>query len=296
MAKTASNIVIGAPATIICAAEGVVEGSGVDLGSTVGGMKIKPKLTLYKKKADQWNGPVGTPSVVDSEYTFEFVLAEVTTANLAYAMGLPTTAAASATSLVAGNTTVATVRTLYVNSNAVAGGLSKWTLHRVVFEGDTEIDMNKEKQTNIKVSGFLLLDTAQAAGEEYFSLAYSATDTTPPTVAMTTPAEDGTVVKEAKGTVTLTFTESANAIDQGTLIYGNADGATIFINDVTDATNTSLVAGTISYNAATKVLTFTPDSNWTASAKHQIIITTGVRDTAGNHLANTFYGHFTVTA
>ena len=153
MSKSPNNIVIGAPSTIICAADGVVEGSGVDLGSTVGGFKIKPKLSIYKKKADQWNGPVGA-SIMDSDYTFEVTLAEVSTANLAYAMGLPTTAAASATALVAGNNTVATVRTLYINSNAVSGGLAKWTLRRVVFDGDTEIDMNKEKQTNLKLTGF----------------------------------------------------------------------------------------------------------------------------------------------
>ncbi len=165
MAKTAANIVIGAPSTIICSADGVAEGSGVDLGSTVGGLKIKPTLSIVKKRADQWNGPVGA-EIADSDYTFEVTLAEVTTANLAYAMGLPTTAAASATALVAGNTTVATVRTLYVNSKAVSSGTAKWTLHRVVFDGDTEIDMNKQVQTNIKVKGFMLLDTAQAAGEE----------------------------------------------------------------------------------------------------------------------------------
>jgi len=138
MTKSAAGIVIGAPSTIICSADGVAEGSGVDLGSTVGGFMLKPTLNIYKKRADQWNGPVGA-SIVDSDYTFEFTLAEVSTANLAYALGLPTTAAASATSLVAGNTTVATVRTLYVNANAVSGGLAKLTCRRVVFDGNTEM-------------------------------------------------------------------------------------------------------------------------------------------------------------
>lgn len=295
MTKAAANIVVGAPSTVICSADGVAEGSGVDLGSTVGGFIIRPTLSVGKKKADQWNGPVDA-YIMDSEYTFECTLAEVSTANLAYAMGLPTTAAASATSLVAGNTTVATIRTLYVNCNAVSGGSAKYTIHRCVFDGNTEISLNRETQTNVKITGFMLIDTSQAAGEEYFSLAYSSTDTTPPTVAMTTPAEDGTVTKDATGTVTLTFTEADNAIDQGTLIYGNADNATVMILNITDQADTSLTAGTISYSAATKVLTFTPTSNWSASDKHQIIITTGVRDTAGNHLANMFVGHFTVTA
>ncbi len=113
---------------------------------------------------------------------------------------------------------------------------------------------------------------------------------------MTSPAEDATVAPNAKTTVTLTFTEATNAIDQGTLIYGDADNATIMLINVTDTAASALVAGTITYDAGTKVLTFTPTSNWTASDKINIIITTGVRDTAGNHMAATFLGHFTVAA
>jgi hypothetical protein len=295
MSKTAANIVVGAPSTIICSPDGEAEGSGVDLGSTVGGFIIRPTLSIGKKKADQWNGPVGA-YIMDSEYTFECTLAEVSTANLAYAMGLPTTAASSATALTAGNTTVATVRTLYVNCNAVSGGSAKYTIHRCVFDGNTEISLNRETQTNVKITGFMLIDTSQSAGEEYFSLAYSSTDTTPPTVAMTSPVEDATVAKDGKETVTLTFTEADNAIDQGTLIYGSSDNATVMLINVTDTADSTLVAGSISYDATTKVLTFTPTSNWTGSDSINIIITTGVRDTAGNHLADMFIGHFTVAA
>jgi len=292
MSKTAANITIGAPSTVICAADGVAEGSGVDLGSTVGGFVIKPTLSIYKKKADQWNGPVGA-SIIDSEYTFECTLAECSTANLAYAMGLPTTAASSATALVAGNQTVATVRTLYVNCNAVSGGTAKYTIHRVVFDGNTEINMNKENQTNLKITGFMLIDTGQSTGEEYFSLAFSGTDTTAPTVAITSPAEDGTVAAGAKTAVTFTFTETGTGMDQGSLKYGSADGGTIMIVDVEDPAATTLVAGSITYAAATKVVTFTPTDNWaSAGENYQLIVTTGVRDMAGNYLADIYLAHF----
>ena len=113
---------------------------------------------------------------------------------------------------------------------------------------------------------------------------------------MTAPVEDATVAKDALSTVTVTFTEATNAIDQGSLIYGDADSATIMLLNVTTQASSALVEGTISYSASTKVLTFTPTSNWTASDKINIIITTGVRDTAGNHMAATFIGHFTVAA
>jgi len=294
MGKNAANIVIGAPSTIICAAAGVAEGSGVDLGSTVGGFKLNGSLTIIKKKVDQWNGTVGA-EVADSEYTFEFTLGEVTTANLAYALGLPTTAAASAVAMKAGNLSTATLRTLYVNSKAVAGGLSKYTLHLVVFDGKTTIDMNKEKQTGLKLTGFLLLDTTQPDGEEYFSVDYSATDITPPTVALTTPAEDGTVTRDAKGTVICTFTET-NKLDEGSLVYGDAANGSVRVLDITDQTAVALVAGAIVYNSATKQLIFTPTANWTTVHKHVIIIDTKVRDNAGNHLAVTFFGNFTVSA
>ena len=109
---------------------------------------------------------------------------------------------------------------------------------------------------------------------------------------MTSPVEDATIVKEALTPVTLTFTESANAIDQGSLVYGKS----VMLINVTDTTASALVAGAISYNVATKVLTFIPTGNWTASDKINIIITPDVRDTAGNNMAAVFVGHFTVAA
>ena len=45
---------------------------------------------------------------------------------------------------------------------------------------------------------------------------------------------------------------------------------------------------------ATKTLVFTPSSNWAAATNnYQIVITTGVKDIAGNNLASVFLGHFT---
>ena len=81
-------------------------------------------------------------------------------------------------------------------------------------------------------------------------------------------------------------------MDEKSLVYGE----TIMIMKITDQADTSLVDGSIAYDSTTKVLTFTPTSNWTASDKHQIVITKRVRDVAGNYLASVFVGHFTVTA
>ena len=45
------------------------------------------------------------------------------------------------------------------------------------------------------------------------------------------------------------------------------------------------VAGTVSYNAATRVATFTPSANLTAATNYTATVTTGVKDSAGNPLA-----------
>lgn len=291
MTTTASNIVVGAPSSVIVSAYDVVEGSGVDLGATEGGVKISYEPEFYEKEADQYLGPVGVVKTKE-RMKIEMVLAESSLANLAYAFGYPTTAVSGQTLSIGGNATV-TERTLYINSNAVSGGSAKWTFHKVVVIGATEVSLLKKDKTALKVTFTVLQDTSKSANQQFYSVVYSSTDTTPPTVAMTSPAEDGTVAAGGTGALTLTFTESANAIDEGTLVYGNADKATVFVNNVEDPANTSLVAGSISYNAATKILTFTPDSVWaTAGNNYQIIITTSVRDTAGNYLANTFFGHF----
>lgn len=292
---TAANITVGSPSSVKIGAYGAVEGDCVDVGSLEGGAKLTFTPEHYFKKADAWLGKVGAVKT-DEDCIADMMLAEVSLANLAYAFGYPTTAVSGSTLSIGGDTT-ATERTVYINANAPSSGTMKITIHKCVIVGAVELPMLKRDKSTVKLTLQVLEDTAQAAGQHYFSLVYSSTDTTPPTVAMTTPA-DGAAYSAAgtSNTVTLTFTEATNQIDEGTLIYGNADNATIFLNNVTDLLNVVLVAGTISYNSATKVLTFTPTSTWTLSDKIQVMVTTGIRDTAGNHLANTFYGDFTIAA
>lgn len=291
MVKTAANLVVKEPATIIVSAYGVAEGSGVDLGSTEGGIKITSAPEWFWKKADQWLGKLGGYKVSE-DITAEVLLTEPTQANLTYAFGYPTTAASAGTFDFGGNSTV-TERTVYINGNGPDSSSRKITLHKVVFVGNPEYAMLKNGQTGLKLTMQLLQDTSKTANKQYFSIVDSGGDTTPPTVAMSSPIEDGTVVAGAKTVVQLTFTEATSRMDEGTLVYGDEDKATIFINNIETPLNTSLIAGTISYNAGTKVLTFTPTDNWAiAGNNYQIMVTTGVRDTAGNYLANTFYGHF----
>jgi len=291
MGKLSSNIIVGAPSTVIVAPYGVAEGGGtaVDLGSTEGGLKMTYTPEFYFAKADQWLGKVGAYKI-NEDMTIELTLAECTLANLAYAFGYPTSAVAGTVFYAGGNAT-ATERTVYINGVAPGGGTSKITVHKCVIIGTPEVAMLKNDKTVLKVTLQVLQDTSQTANQQMISFEFSGTDTTEPTVAMTTPANKATwAVKTTVTSLVLTFTESDNTIDEGTLIYGQ----TIIINDVDDVTTPVLKAGTIVYNSATKTLIFTPTVAWTTAHEFVLMVTTAVRDTAGNHLASAFLGSFVI--
>jgi len=288
--STALNLFVGAPSSVKIGAYGAAEGSCVDLGATEGGLKLTFTPSFFDKTADQWLGVVGKVKTKETAQ-LEVTLPELTLSNVAYVMGYPTTAVVGNTLDVGGNAT-ATERTLYVNGTDLATGRSiKITIHKCVIVGAAEVSLLKDNKTVVKLTIDILQDTSKPANKQMIQIDLTGTDSTPPTVAMTNPLEDGTVTKDTKGTVTLTFTEAANKIDEGTLIYDK----TIMLINVTDTTASALVAGAISFNSETKVLTFTPADNWIAANKINIVITTDVKDTAGNSLATTFVGHFTVT-
>lgn len=288
---TAANIVVGAPTTIKFGEYNAAEGACTDLGATEGGATLSFKKEFYLHKADQWQGPVGaTP--VSEDCTLSFDLAEASLINFAVAMGYDPDDAISTTTLSFGGKDDTEYCVLYVNGYAVSGGTVKITLYKCIVEADMSAKWVKDDKVLIPVKVHVLQDTSKTADQQYGTIVYTSTDTTPPTVAMTSPVEDGTVVAGASTTLTLTFTEAANAIDEGTLIANE----TVVVALVTDGTATAEKAITISYNAGTKVLTVTPVTVWPgAGAEFEIRISKTVRDTAGNKMAANFYGHF-VTA
>ena len=111
-------------------------------------------------------------------------------------------------------------------------------------------------------------------------------DTTPPTVTSTSPANNATGVS-ATASVTATFSEpmTASTITTGTFALRNPANA--------------VVAATVSYNASTRVATLTPSSALSASTTYTATITGGsggVKDTAGNALASNVVWSFTTAA
>ena len=100
-------------------------------------------------------------------------------------------------------------------------------------------------------------------------------DTTPPTVTSTSPANNSTNVAVST-VVTVTFSE---AMDATTI-----NGTTFSLSGTT---------GTVTYDAATHVATFTPTASLTASTIYTATVTTGAKDVAGNGLTGNFSFSFT---
>ncbi|MDE3838660.1 hypothetical protein C0966_04555 [Bacillus methanolicus] len=120
------------------------------------------------------------------------------------------------------------------------------------------------------------------AGSTWFNAVVNvSSDTTPPTLSSTTPANNATSVAVST-TVQLVFSEAISPDSVNTsniMVIKDSDG--------------SVVSGTLSQSADKTTITFTPSANLSASTVYRIIATTGVRDLAGNSLAQAQVRKFT---
>jgi len=295
MPITQGNIVVGLEAGFIkVGAYGAAEGACTDLGATEGGCELTIPREYYEKMCDQEVGILSLHKVSE-KCTLKVKLAETTLANLAKAMDYDDTVAVAAGVLSVGGSSAVQNLTIYLNVAGVSGGTRKYHFIKAVCVGAATHSYKRNEKTVIECEFRLIQDMTKTTDQQLFTVTDSASDTTPPTIAMTTPINGGTVTKLTKGTVLLTITE-ANLMNENTIVYGNSDDATIQIINITVPATPALVAGAITYNAALKTITFTPTSNWTASDICIVIVTTGLADSAGNHMANGFLGGFTVTA
>jgi hypothetical protein len=108
----------------------------------------------------------------------------------------------------------------------------------------------------------------------------SALDTTPPTVVSTDPANNATGVCINKA-INATFSEAMDPATINTATFTVAGPAS------------APVTGTVSYNNASNIATFTPASNLATNTPYTATITTGATDLAGNALASDFVWMFT---
>jgi virginiamycin B lyase len=107
-----------------------------------------------------------------------------------------------------------------------------------------------------------------------------ATDTTPPTVLSTSPA-DGETVPVSTTAISVTFSED---MDPSTL-----SPATFILSGNTN------IPGSVSYDSSSRTATFTlgSSSSLDYDANYTVTITTGAKDAAGNHLSGAYVWSFT---
>lgn len=294
MSLTQANIIVGLGTGFLTVGTyGQSEGASTDLGATEGGATISVDREYFEKRSDQSLGDLELIKTVETA-TLKVVLAEATLDNLRIAMDYPSGALASSVLNVGGNATV-TELTIYLNVVAPSGGTRKYVFHKAVCISASEHAYKKDDKTMIDCEFRILQDTSQSDNQQLFSATDTGSDTTAPTIVLTTPADGGTVTKDTKGTVLWTITES-NPMNEQSIKYGDDDDATFMILNTTTPASTALVAGSIVYDSTAKTVTFTPDSNWTASDTLQAIVTTGLKDVAGNRLASIKIEQFSVTA
>jgi len=110
---------------------------------------------------------------------------------------------------------------------------------------------------------------------------WTVNDTTPPTVTDWTPTGTGVAITT---NITATFSEPMNesTLNDETIIVENSTG--------------SAIAGAVTYDSATRTVTFDPTANLKYNETYNVTITTGVADLAGNNIASEFRWNFTTEA
>ncbi len=144
-----------------------------------------------------------------------------------------------------------------------------------VFENDL-------KQQVLKATFKVLIDETQAEGEKFFKWGNTSVsaDTSAPTISSQGVADGATGVSAA---IAPTFTFDAQ-LDQAT-VEGEAGKANAFIIAATETSTSTPVAATVTYNNTTYTITITPTSSLSAGIQYNVMLTTGIKDAAGNRFA-----------
>lgn len=155
----------------------------------------------------------------------------------------------------------------------VSGEYKKITLYNAMNEKDFSLAAKAKSQGEVALEMSANWDPKDTTQDLYDiqDVASINGDTTPPT-ATTVPADAATGVV-VSANLTATFSEDIKATDV------NSDN---FI--LTKASDGTIVAGTLTYTAATKLVTFNPTSDLSGATAY-IWLITNVRDTAGNKMA-----------
>ena len=157
-----------------------------------------------------------------------------------------------------------------------------WKINGTTVQTDPSVTEVSYTKTNAVAGYWKVTATASNTnGSVTQTWWWTVNDITAPTV--TDWAPTGTDVSVTTN-ITATFNEAMNpdTLNSGTVIVKNSTGSTI--------------AGDITYNSATKTVTFDPTSNLEYSETYDVNVTTGVADLAGNNLASHKTWSFTTSA
>jgi hypothetical protein len=290
-----ANVIVGlGNGELAIAAYDAAYGAAVSVGYTIGGVELSFARAYYEKKVDQEIGDIDVIKTSEKA-TLKLKLAEATLVNLAMAMDYPSTAIAGGTTLTFGGNADVQYLTLYLNVKAPGTGTNRrYTFNKAVCISAATHGYKKDGPTEIECEFNLLQDTSKTADQQIGSIVDTAADVIAPTVALTTPVDGGTVVGSSSAPVVWAITE-ASTMDESSIIYGDADGGTILIMGGATLGVAVMKAGTIVYSPSLKTITFTPTVAWTNAHVFQAIVTTGLKDISGNHLAATKIEFFSAT-
>ncbi|MHB0874569.1 MAG: Ig-like domain-containing domain [Anaerolineae bacterium] len=276
----ATKVIEGA-AEVLVGAYGAAQGACTSIGSTEGGVMLTVGTEMHDIEVDQSKVPIDSKlSKRTAKVTTQ--MAESTLANLALAMALPTTAVAG--EVLSVGLQEPESKTIFIIGPGPDSKTRTIHIFKAKVTGSPEMAYKKEGKTVIPVEVTAVADLTQTDGQELLTITDAAEDTTAPTVSSTSPVDTGTDVLV---TANVEWTMSED-LDESTV---NTDN--VYVIKATDGT---VVAGAVSFSAATDKVTFNPTASLGASTAYIAVLTTAVKDLAGNKLAAASVVNFTTAA
>jgi len=166
---TASNVVLGAASRVQIGADGSYTASDCpSVGYTKGDVVLTTTTTYAYKEPDQARGRVGA-KFIEERAQVTVPLDEVTLANMAKALGYPTSAVAGGVLSFGGGSTNQ-IYELWVVGDAPSSGTRTLHVHQCVPDGEKAYAMKKGEETVYEVTFECLQDTSQTAGEQIFQI------------------------------------------------------------------------------------------------------------------------------
>jgi len=280
MAKTQASIIVLGPSSITI--------DGTDAGHILEAILKNPSATTSGMSGDHGNASVAEFHIPENP-TLEISLAQVDLPMYAKIMAAATLTTSGADEVlgvgrIAGFRITPVEITITPVQSAISGSraLDAW-LCVPIGEVDISYDL---KQQVAKITFKLLADESRSDGETFyrFGKVSLSPDSTPPTISSVSPA-DGATGAATSVTPVITFSE---ALDQGTILPQN-----IFLVKATSTGVEVPVTATLSYNPTTHAVTLTPGSALASSTEYDLLIGTGIKDTAGNRFAGAKYSFTT---